>query len=65
MTTMASAIDRVAHRLRAADQAGPGTTVHILPGVYRETVTPALNGSVAQPVLYLRRRAWSGGDPRL
>jgi hypothetical protein len=37
---------------RAADLAGPGTTVHVLPGVYRETVWPALNGSAAEPVLY-------------
>ncbi len=37
---------------RAADQAGPGTTVHIQPAVYRETVWPALNGSAAEPVLY-------------
>jgi hypothetical protein len=38
---------------RAADQAGPGTTVHIQPGVYRETVTPALNGSAAESVRYV------------
>jgi hypothetical protein len=38
---------------RSADQAGPGTTVHIQPGVYRETVTPALNGTGTEPVLYL------------
>lgn len=37
---------------RAADLAGPGTTVHILPGVYRETVWPAMNGSAADPALY-------------
>jgi len=37
---------------RAADLAGPGTTVHILPGVYRETIHPALNGSAAEQVLY-------------
>ncbi|MGC9396083.1 MAG: right-handed parallel beta-helix repeat-containing protein [Anaerolineae bacterium] len=37
---------------KAADLAGPGTTVHILPGVYRETVYPALNGSAAEPALY-------------
>jgi len=37
---------------RAADLAGPGTTVHILPGVYRETVWPALDGTAAEPVLY-------------
>jgi hypothetical protein len=38
---------------RAADQAGPGTTVHILPGVYRETVWPALNGTASEPVRYI------------
>ncbi len=37
---------------RAADLAGPGTTVHILPGVYRETVYPALSGSAAEPAVY-------------
>ena len=38
---------------RAADLAGPGTTVHIMPGVYRETVWPLMNGSAAEPALYL------------
>jgi hypothetical protein len=38
---------------RAADLAGPGTAVHILPGVYRETVKPALNGSASEPVRYM------------
>ncbi len=38
---------------KAADLAGPGTTVHILPGIYRETVWPASSGSVAEPILYL------------
>lgn len=37
---------------RAADIAGPGTTVHILPGIYRETVRPRLSGSAAEPVVY-------------
>ncbi|MBN1812058.1 MAG: right-handed parallel beta-helix repeat-containing protein [Anaerolineae bacterium] len=37
---------------RAADMAGPGTTVHILPGVYRETVWPAMSGSAAEPAVY-------------
>jgi hypothetical protein len=36
----------------AADNAGPGTTVHILPGVYRESVAPILNGSAAEAVRY-------------
>jgi hypothetical protein len=34
---------------RAADMAGPGTTVHILPGVYRETVWPVLDGTAEEP----------------
>ncbi len=38
---------------RAAELAGPDTTVHILPGVYRETVRPAMSGSAAEPVRYL------------
>ncbi len=37
---------------KAADKAGPGVTVHILPGVYRETVWPALNGTAAEPIRY-------------
>jgi hypothetical protein len=37
---------------RAAGLAGPGTTVHILPGVYRETVHPALSGSATEPTVY-------------
>jgi len=38
---------------KAADLAGPGTTVHILPGLYRETVWPALSGSAAETALYV------------
>jgi len=38
---------------RAADLAGPGTTVHILPGVYRETVTPAMSGLAGAPIRYV------------
>lgn len=37
---------------KAADIAGPGTTVHILPGIYRETVWPALNGNNEEPEVY-------------
>ncbi len=37
---------------KAADLAGPGTIVHILPGVYRETVSPRLDGSTAKGVTY-------------
>ena len=49
-TTAGSALRTIQ---RAADLAGPGTTVHILPGVYRETVKPALNGSASEPVRYI------------
>ncbi len=38
---------------RAADLAGPGTTVHVLPGIYRETVWPALDGTASEPVRYV------------
>ena len=38
---------------KAGDLAGPGTTVHILPGIYRETVEPVLNGSLGEPVQYI------------
>lgn len=38
---------------KAADLAGPGTTVHILPGVYRETVEPMLNGTAPEQVAYI------------
>lgn len=37
---------------KAASLAGPGTTVHILPGIYRETVYPALSGSTTEPAVY-------------
>lgn len=36
----------------ASNWAGPGTVVHILPGVYRETLVPALNGTVSSPVTF-------------
>jgi hypothetical protein len=38
---------------KAADRAGPGTTVHIESGVYRETVHPAMDGTAAEPTLYV------------
>ena len=38
---------------KAADMAGPGTVVHIQPGVYRETVWPRLSGSAGEPARYL------------
>jgi hypothetical protein len=37
---------------KAANIAVPGTTVHILPGIYRETVLPKLSGSAAERVVY-------------
>jgi hypothetical protein len=38
---------------KAAGLAGPGTTVHILSGVYRETIKPATSGNEIEPVLYV------------
>jgi hypothetical protein len=38
---------------RAADLAGPGTTVHLLAGVYRETVWPTMDGTAAERTTYL------------
>ncbi|MBN2382671.1 right-handed parallel beta-helix repeat-containing protein [bacterium] len=38
---------------KAADLAGPGTNVHILPGLYNERVRPQLNGTVANPIVFL------------
>ncbi len=38
---------------KAADLAGPGTTVHIMPGVYRETIQPAMSGSETESIRYL------------
>jgi hypothetical protein len=37
---------------KAADLAEPGTTVHILPGVYRESVRPAASGTASGRILY-------------
>lgn len=30
----------------------PGTVVHILPGIYRETITPSSDGTANEPILY-------------
>ncbi len=38
---------------KAASQAEPGTTVHILPGVYRESVRPAVSGAADAPITYV------------
>jgi hypothetical protein len=37
---------------KAANLAGPGTTVHILPGTYRESISPVADGQPADPVTY-------------
>ena len=36
----------------AANLAGAGTTVHILPGVFRESVVPVSNGTSFQPIVF-------------
>lgn len=38
---------------KAADVAQAGTTIHILPGVYRESVRPAYSGQAGAPIVYL------------
>ncbi|RMF29320.1 MAG: hypothetical protein D6759_14085, partial [Chloroflexi bacterium] len=38
---------------RAANLAQPGTTVHILPGIYRESVRPAHSGTITAPIRYV------------
>ncbi|MCE5257573.1 MAG: DUF1565 domain-containing protein [Chloroflexi bacterium] len=38
---------------KAANLAGPGTVIHILPGVYRESVMPARSGNVAAPIRFI------------
>jgi len=37
---------------KAANLAGPGTKVHILPGIYRESVSPASDGSPTESAVY-------------
>ena len=37
----------------AAKVAGPGTTVHILPGIYRESVIPAFSGTATSPIVFV------------
>jgi len=37
---------------KAADEAGPGTVVRILPGTYRESVRPAVGGAADAKVVY-------------
>jgi hypothetical protein len=37
---------------RASDLAGAGTTVHILSGVYRESIRPAQGGAASEPSVY-------------
>jgi hypothetical protein len=38
---------------KAAEMVEPGATVHILPGVYRETVRPAASGTADAPITYV------------
>ena len=38
---------------KASELAGPGTKVHILPGIYRESIHPAIDGSSTDPVEYI------------
>lgn len=38
---------------KAANMAGPGTQVHILPGIYRESVRPAADGTQTEPIGYV------------
>lgn len=37
---------------RASERAGPGTRVHLLPGIYRESIHPVYSGSAAEPIRY-------------
>lgn len=37
---------------RASDLAAADTVVHVLPGIYRESIVPAQGGLVGQPVIY-------------
>ncbi len=41
---------------KAADLAQPGTTVHILPGIYRESVRPARSGTITAPIRYVAEK---------
>jgi len=38
---------------RASDLAGAGTVVHIMPGVYRESIVPAQGGLSGEPATYI------------
>lgn len=45
--------DHALQRIQAAaDRAVAGTTIHILPGIYRESVVPALDGTAQSPIIY-------------
>jgi hypothetical protein len=53
---------------RAADLAAPGTTIHIQPGVYRESIAPAQNGTASASIVYVAEAgrgsvAIRGSDP--
>jgi len=43
----------------AANQAVPGTVVHIQPGIYREMIRPAHSGNAGEPIIY---RAQAGAN---
>lgn len=43
----------------AANQAMPGTVVHIQPGIYREMIRPTHSGNTGEPIIY---RAEAGAD---
>lgn len=48
--TAANAFRTIQH---ASGLAGPGTTIHILPGAYRESLTPAMSGQALAPIRYV------------
>jgi hypothetical protein len=63
--SQATAFHTIQH---AAELAEPGTTVHILPGVYREAVVPAQSGTAAGTIRYVseggpRKAVIRGSDP--
>ena len=44
---------------RAADIALPGTTIHILPGIYRESIIPGASGTEDEPIIFLAEEGQS------
>ncbi len=41
---------------KAASVAGPGATIHIMPGVYRESIRPGMSGTVSAPIRYIAEK---------